>query len=210
MRGSVITGSGRTGRKATHRQRRFIPGHTVTASLRPEPPRTSRWAGVVTRGGVLSDAVWSRIEPLLPSSKGKRGGRWADHRTVPWKASRGGFARGPPWRDVPDEFGRGGRCGTSPSTSTPVTADPRQVTPRKAPPQLRPEGLRGAHHGRANVARSTCRCGRRQAKGPSPAHALGKPGAGTHASAPGPAHRFRRDPNAVRGTNPSIVVVDWS
>ena len=43
--GSVITGSGRTGRKATHRQRRFIPGHSVTAPIRPEPHYTSRRAG---------------------------------------------------------------------------------------------------------------------------------------------------------------------
>ncbi|MGB6225182.1 MAG: hypothetical protein WBF76_07445, partial [Pseudonocardiaceae bacterium] len=30
VRGNVITGSGRTGRKATYRQRRFIPGHSVS------------------------------------------------------------------------------------------------------------------------------------------------------------------------------------
>jgi transposase len=58
----------------------------------------------VTRSGMLSDAMWARIEPLLPSSNGKRGGRWTDHRTVvegiAWR-----FRAGTPWRDVPDDFG---------------------------------------------------------------------------------------------------------
>ena len=58
----------------------------------------------MTRSGVLSDAMWARIGPLLPSSDGKRGGRWADHRMVvegiAWR-----FRAGTPWRDVPDDFG---------------------------------------------------------------------------------------------------------
>jgi Putative transposase of IS4/5 family (DUF4096) len=32
--------------------------------------------------GELTDAAWSVIAPLLPSSRGRRGGQWRDHRTV--------------------------------------------------------------------------------------------------------------------------------
>jgi transposase len=53
---------------------------------------------------VLSDEMWARIEPLLPSSKGVRGGRWREHRTVfegiVWR-----YRTGSPWRDVPEWFG---------------------------------------------------------------------------------------------------------
>jgi len=31
---------------------------------------------------VISGEVWAVIEPLLPSKKGKRGGRYRDHRPV--------------------------------------------------------------------------------------------------------------------------------
>ena len=44
------------------------------------------------------------MEPLLPSQKPQRGGRWADHRTV----INGVFWRtrcGLPWRDVPANYG---------------------------------------------------------------------------------------------------------
>ena len=44
------------------------------------------------------------MEPLLPSQKPQRGGRWADHRTV----INGVFWRtrcGLPWRDVPPNYG---------------------------------------------------------------------------------------------------------
>jgi transposase len=48
--------------------------------------------------------MWGRIEPLLPSSKGLRGGRWSDHRTVieaiVWR-----YRTGSPWRDLPESFG---------------------------------------------------------------------------------------------------------
>ncbi|WP_425544525.1 IS5 family transposase, partial [Actinomadura kijaniata] len=51
----------------------------------------------------LTDAAWVRIEPLLPGQP-RRGGRWADHRTVIngilWK-----LATGAPWRDLPERYG---------------------------------------------------------------------------------------------------------
>ena len=52
----------------------------------------------------LSDAEYERIEPLLPSRKPRRGGRWRDHRQV----INGILFRvrtGCPWRDVPDRYG---------------------------------------------------------------------------------------------------------
>lgn len=53
---------------------------------------------------VISDALWERIEPLLPSMKPQRGGRWVSHRMVlegiAWR-----FRTGTPWRDVPERFG---------------------------------------------------------------------------------------------------------
>jgi transposase len=58
----------------------------------------------VTRTGVLSDVMWTRVEPLLPSSEGLRGGRWSDHRRVieaiVWR-----YRTGSPWRDLPECFG---------------------------------------------------------------------------------------------------------
>ncbi len=42
------------------------------------------------------------MEPLLPSSAGRRGGRWRDHRQVieaiAWK-----YRTGSPWRELPEE-----------------------------------------------------------------------------------------------------------
>jgi transposase len=52
----------------------------------------------------LTDEEWALLEPLLPSQKPQRGGRWADHRTV----INGVFWRtrcGLPWRDVPPNYG---------------------------------------------------------------------------------------------------------
>ena len=58
----------------------------------------------MTRLRVLSDEMWARIEPLLPSSKGVRGGRGREHRMVfegiVWR-----YRTGSPWRDVPEWFG---------------------------------------------------------------------------------------------------------
>jgi transposase len=44
------------------------------------------------------------MQPLLPSSTGRRGGRWRDHRQVieaiAWK-----YRTGSPWRELPESFG---------------------------------------------------------------------------------------------------------
>ncbi len=58
----------------------------------------------MTRSGVLTDQAWARIEPLLPSSKGKRGGRWRNHREV-IEAIAWRYRTGAPWRDLPSSFG---------------------------------------------------------------------------------------------------------
>src|SRR3954471_18825093 len=58
----------------------------------------------MVRTGVLSDEAWARIEPLLPSSQGKRGGRWREHRQVV-EAIAWRYRTGSPWRDLPQEFG---------------------------------------------------------------------------------------------------------
>ncbi|WP_420814497.1 IS5 family transposase [Kineococcus vitellinus] len=58
----------------------------------------------MARTEVLTDATWTRIEPLLPSTKPQRGGRWRDHRQVieaiAWK-----YRTGSPWRELPAEYG---------------------------------------------------------------------------------------------------------
>jgi len=53
---------------------------------------------------VLSDSEWARIEPLLPSSAGRRGHPFRDHRQV----VEGIIYRlrvGVPWRELPAQFG---------------------------------------------------------------------------------------------------------
>lgn len=58
---------------------------------------------VVTSRRVLTDGMWARLEPLLPSREPRRGGQWTDHREVVeaiiWR-----FRTGSPWRDLPPEF----------------------------------------------------------------------------------------------------------
>jgi transposase len=52
----------------------------------------------------LTDEEWARLEALLPDQTPRRGGRWADHRTV----LNGVFWRtrcGLPWRDLPPQYG---------------------------------------------------------------------------------------------------------
>jgi transposase len=53
---------------------------------------------------VISDQAWAFIEPRLPSSQGKRGGQWRDHRLV-LEAIAWRFRTGSPWRDLPERFG---------------------------------------------------------------------------------------------------------
>jgi transposase len=51
----------------------------------------------------LSDEQWARIADLFPSSKGKRGGQWLDHRLM----MNGMFwvlCSGAPWRDLPERY----------------------------------------------------------------------------------------------------------
>jgi transposase len=59
---------------------------------------------VVTRSAELSDEVWQRIEPLLPSSHGVRGRPFRDHRQVV-EGIVFRYRTGVPWRDLPDRFG---------------------------------------------------------------------------------------------------------
>ncbi|MGA5559467.1 IS5 family transposase [Streptomyces lavendulocolor] len=52
---------------------------------------------------VITDAMWDRIEPLMPTDP-VRGRRWADHRrtleAIAWK-----YGTNSPWRDLPDDLG---------------------------------------------------------------------------------------------------------
>lgn len=58
----------------------------------------------MTRSAVLSDAVWARIEPLLPPVKGPMGRPMTDHRRLVEGAIYR-YRTGIPWRDLPAEFG---------------------------------------------------------------------------------------------------------
>ncbi|MFC6507873.1 transposase [Promicromonospora citrea] len=64
---------------------------------------SQRWQcpGVGVGPGELTDAAWARIEPLLPSADGRRGGRWRDHRRV-INGILGRLRTGAPWRAVED------------------------------------------------------------------------------------------------------------
>lgn len=53
---------------------------------------------------VISDEAWAFLAPLLPSSAGRRGGQWRDHRQV-LEAIAWRFRTGSPWRDLPARFG---------------------------------------------------------------------------------------------------------
>ena len=56
------------------------------------------------RDGVISDELWSLIEPVMPQDAGRPGRPWNDHRVtlegIAWR-----FRTGSPWRDLPDAFG---------------------------------------------------------------------------------------------------------
>jgi transposase len=58
----------------------------------------------VTRSAELSDLVWSRIEPVLPSSNGVRGRPFRDHRQVV-EGIVHRYRTGVAWRDLPERFG---------------------------------------------------------------------------------------------------------
>lgn len=61
-------------------------------------------AAVMSRTAVLSDAEWARIEPFLPSSDGRRGRPFRDHRQVV-EGIIYRYRTGIAWRDLPAEFG---------------------------------------------------------------------------------------------------------
>ena len=58
----------------------------------------------MSRFAVLSDAQWGLIEAFMPSSEGKRGNRFRDHRTIV-EGVVYRFRTGIAWRDLPAEFG---------------------------------------------------------------------------------------------------------
>ena len=59
----------------------------------------------VSRYAVLSDEQWARVEPLLPSSVGKKSRPFRDHRQVV-EGIVYRYRTGIPWRDLPrEQFG---------------------------------------------------------------------------------------------------------
>jgi transposase len=58
----------------------------------------------MSRSAVLTDAQWTRIEPLMPSSDGLRGRPFRDHRQV-IEAIIYRLRTGIAWRDLPESFG---------------------------------------------------------------------------------------------------------
>ena len=58
----------------------------------------------MSRFALLTDAQWARVEPLMPSSDGRRGRPFRDHRVVV-EGIIYRFRAGVPWRDLPAEFG---------------------------------------------------------------------------------------------------------
>jgi transposase len=52
----------------------------------------------------LTEEEWAALEPLLPDQTPRRGGRWADHRSVIngvlWRTRTSS-----PWRDLPRDYG---------------------------------------------------------------------------------------------------------
>jgi transposase len=75
------------------------------------PRSESKWeeGSQLVGRGELTEEAWSVIAPLLPTSGGRRGGQWRDHRTVIngilWKSRTGA-----PWRDLPERYGPWQTC----------------------------------------------------------------------------------------------------
>ncbi len=59
---------------------------------------------VIIGSGGLSDDEWARIQPLLPSSTGRRGHPFRDHRQVV-EGMVYRLRAGVPWRELPSRFG---------------------------------------------------------------------------------------------------------
>lgn len=58
----------------------------------------------VSRCEVLTDVQWELIDPLMPSSEGKRGRPFKDHRRVV-EGMIYRYRTGVAWRDLPGDFG---------------------------------------------------------------------------------------------------------
>src|SRR5713101_7733011 len=57
----------------------------------------------------LTDPEWERLKSKLPSSKGKRGGQYKDHRPV-LNGILWVLRTGAPWRDMPERYGKWKTC----------------------------------------------------------------------------------------------------
>jgi transposase len=57
----------------------------------------------------LTDQEWERLESKLPSSKGKRGGQYKDHRRI-LNGILWVLRTGAPWRDLPERYGKWKTC----------------------------------------------------------------------------------------------------
>jgi transposase len=58
----------------------------------------------MSRGPLLDDEMWARIEPLLPGAKGPMGPPFRPHRPVV-EGILYRYRTGVPWRDLPGEYG---------------------------------------------------------------------------------------------------------
>src|SRR6476646_127684 len=58
----------------------------------------------MSRGSLLTDEMWARLEPVLPPVKGAMGRPMKDHRLLV-EAAIYRYRTGVPWRDLPAEFG---------------------------------------------------------------------------------------------------------
>ncbi len=58
----------------------------------------------MSRGAVLTDEMWARIEALLPAAKGPMGPPFRPHRPV-LEGILYRYRTGVPWRDLPAEYG---------------------------------------------------------------------------------------------------------
>lgn len=58
----------------------------------------------MSRTELLTDAQWELIAPLMPTSRGRRGRPFADHRTV-MEGIIYRYRCGIAWRDLPERFG---------------------------------------------------------------------------------------------------------
>ena len=82
----------------------MIAAVTTTRACLPKV-WAGRWnARCVSRTELLTDAQWELIAPLMPSSQGRRGRPFADHRTVV-EGIIYRYRTGIAWRDLPGCFG---------------------------------------------------------------------------------------------------------